>query len=83
MFLETQKIPHFTTHQLESLRYGVSIRQQLLHKIITTFETRYNCSLPELGQKLEKLEIDEHPAWEDSIEWRNGIEQLEHIQLTD
>gem|GEM_PF-1707700 len=28
MFLETQKIPHLTHHQLESLQYGVNIRQQ-------------------------------------------------------
>jgi len=83
MSLETQKIPHLTPHQLESLRYGVGVRQELLHQIITTFETRYNCSLPELERKLETLEIDEHPAWEDSIEWRNGSEQLEHIQLTE
>jgi len=41
MFLETQKIPHITPHQLESLQYGVNIRQQLLHQIITTFETRF------------------------------------------
>jgi hypothetical protein len=77
MYVETQEIPHFTQSKLESLRYGVSIRQQLLHQIITTFETRYNCSLSELEGKLENLEIDEHPAWEDSIEWRNGVEQLE------
>jgi len=41
MFLETQKIPHLTLYQLENLRYGVSIRQKLLHQIITTFETRF------------------------------------------
>jgi len=83
MYVETQEIPHFTPSKLESLRYGVSIRQQLLHQIITTFETRYNCSLSELEGKLETLEIDEHPVWEDSIEWRNGVEQLLNPDLPD
>jgi len=83
MYIETQELPSLTSSTLDTLRYDVNVRWQLLHQIISTFETRYNCSLPELERKLENLEIDEHPAWEDSIEWRNGVEQLERIQLTE
>jgi ABC-type phosphate transport system auxiliary subunit len=83
MYVETQEMPNFTPQKLESLRSGDRYRRQLLHQIVTVFETRYNCSLSELERKLENLEIDEHPAWEDSIEWRNGVEQLEHIQMTE
>jgi DNA integrity scanning protein DisA with diadenylate cyclase activity len=83
MFIETQELPNITPSMLNNLQYEVSVRRQLLHQIVTTFENRYNCSLQEFEQKLNRLEIDEHPAWEDSIEWRNGIEQLERIQLTE
>jgi hypothetical protein len=51
--------------------------------ILVVFVYNVNGLLPELERNLETLEIDEHPTWEDFIEWRNGIEQLEHFQLTE
>jgi hypothetical protein len=69
--------------KLESLRREVHARKNLLLQIIQTFESRYECSLEELERKLESREIDEHPAWEDSIEWRNAVEQFDRIQLSE
>ncbi len=77
------KLPNVTPDKLESLQYDVSIRKNLLHQRIETFKARYNCSLAELEGKLENMEIEEHPAWEDSIEWRNAVEQLDHIELSE
>jgi hypothetical protein len=71
------------TAELESLRREVHARKNLLLQIIQTFESRYECSLEELERKLENREIDEHPAWEDSIEWRNAVEQFDRIQLSE
>ena len=31
--------------------------------------------------QLETGQIEAHPAWEDAIEWRNAVEQLDRIQL--
>lgn len=63
-----------------TLQNNVNTQQILLQQIIATFEKRYNCSLAELEHKLNNLDIDEHPAWEDSIAWRNAVEQLEQIK---
>ncbi len=54
-----------------------------MQQVIDTFESQYGFTLAELERKLNTLEIDEHPAWEDSIEWRNAIEQLERIELSE
>ena len=75
------KPPNLTPDQLTGLQVEVSARQNLLRQIIIGFERRYRCSLEELERKLENMEISEHPAWEDSIEWRNAVEQLERILL--
>ena len=72
-----------TYDRVESLQYNVSTRKNLLQRSIETFEARYKCSLTELERKLENLEIDEHPTWEDSIEWRNAVEQLDYIELSE
>ena len=77
------KLPNITPDKLESLQNDVSVRKNLLRQLIQTFEARYNCSLAELESKLENMEIDEHPAWEDSIEWRNAVEQLDRSQLSE
>ena len=77
------KPPNLTPDQLTGLQVEVSARQNLLRQIIIGFERRYRCSLEELERKLENMEISEHPAWEDSIEWRNAVEQLERIQLSE
>jgi hypothetical protein len=76
-------LPNVTPDKLTSLQHDLHTRKDLLRQIISTFEARYECSLVELERGLENLEIDEHPAWENSIEWRNAVEQLERIQLSE
>ncbi len=50
--------------------------------IVKKFEKKYGCSLEELEMKIEKegVPVDNHEIWEDSIEWRNAIEELEKLK---
>ena len=50
--------------------------------IVKKFEKKYGCSLEELERRIEKegVPIDNHEIWEDSIEWRNAIEELEKLK---
>lgn len=79
----TIQIPNITPDKLESLQDDIHIRKNLLSQRIETFAARYHCSLADLERKLENLKIEEHPAWEDSIEWRNALEQLDRIELSE
>ena len=76
-------LPDITPDKLQRLNYDILNRQQILRQIISAFEARYGFSLPELERKLENREIEEHPAWEDSIEWRNALEQLNSARLSE
>jgi hypothetical protein len=77
------KLPNITLDELANLQNDIEARQGFLRQRINVFEARYHCSLSELEQQLENREIAEHPAWEDSIEWRNAFEQLEQSQLSE
>ena len=77
-----EQVPNISANALAGLQQQVQGRRKLLEQQIAVFEKRYQCSLPELEQKLETQEIEEHPAWEDSIEWRNALEQLEQTELS-
>ena len=83
MDVSTVKVPDITPEKLEGLREDVHARKALLMQAIRALEARYQCSLADLEQKLESAEIEEHPAWEDSIEWRKALEQLDRIKLSD
>ena len=50
--------------------------------IVKKFEKKYGCSLEELEKKIVKdgVPIDDHKIWEDSIEWRNAVEELEKLK---
>ncbi len=50
--------------------------------IVKKFEKKYNCSLEELEKKIEEkgIPVDNHEIWEDSIEWRNAVEELEKLR---
>jgi len=50
-------------------------------EIVKKFEKKYGCSLEELEKKIERegVSIDNHEIWEDSIEWRNAVEELEKL----
>jgi arginyl-tRNA synthetase len=51
-------------------------------EIVKKFEKKYDCSLEELEKKIERegVSIDNHEIWEDSIEWRNAVEELEKLK---
>jgi len=50
--------------------------------IVKKFEVKYGCSLKELEERIEKegVPVDNHEIWEDSIEWRNAVEELERLK---
>ncbi len=72
-----EQMPNISASKLAGLQSEVQTHRKLLQQRIAAFEKQYRCRLPELEQKLDNQEIEEHPAWEDSIEWRNALEQLE------
>jgi transcription initiation factor TFIIIB Brf1 subunit/transcription initiation factor TFIIB len=71
-----------TLRELEKLQRDILARESLLRQIILCFEEKHQCSLEEFERKLEDLELPEHPHWEESIEWRNAVEQLHRLQLS-
>ena len=50
--------------------------------VIARFERKYRCSLEELEARIERegVPMDDHEIWEDSIEWRNAVEEAERIR---
>ncbi len=70
-----------TPATLRRLQDEIAGRQLLLERIVTQFEHRYVCSLESLEARLARRAIEEHPAWEDSIEWRNAVEQLQALKV--
>ena len=77
-----EQLPNISASKLANLQSEVQSRRKLLQQRLAAFERQYDCRLPELEQKLANQEIEEHPAWEDSIEWRNALEQLEQTELS-
>jgi chromosome segregation and condensation protein ScpB len=56
-------------------------QEELLETVIRRFERRYDESSVELEGRLDRGEGQEHPDWEDSIEWRNAVESLRRAQM--
>jgi hypothetical protein len=77
-----EQIPNISASALAGLQSRVETQRKLLEQRITAFEKQYQCTLPELERKLDTQETKEHPVWEDSIEWRNALEQLEQTKLS-
>ena len=50
--------------------------------IVKKFEKKYGCSLEDLEKRIEEegVSVDNHEIWEDSIEWRNAVEELEKLK---
>jgi len=50
--------------------------------IVEKFRKRYGCDLKELEKKIkcEGVPVDKHEIWEDSIEWRNAVEEIEKLR---
>ena len=55
---------------------------ELYEALIAKFERKYRCSLEELEARIERegVPVDDHEAWEDSIEWRNAVEEAGRIK---
>jgi hypothetical protein len=52
-----------------------------LQTVIRGFKARYDESLSALEARLARGEGQEHPDWEDSIEWRNAVEALRRTRM--
>jgi hypothetical protein len=83
--LSAAALPTFPTHvekrSLVRLLEETQTKETLLKETIQRLEEKHQCSLDELEARLGRGEGREHPDWEDAIEWRNGIEMLQHTQL--
>ena len=66
---------------LTRLREDLTRREALLKTVVQRFEARYGSSLEALESRLERGEGQEHPDWEDSIEWRNAQDELQQTGL--
>ncbi len=46
------------------------------------FEEKYGCSLEGLEKRIDRegVPLDNHEMWEDSIEWRNAVEEIEKLR---
>lgn len=53
---------------------------KLYEEIVRGFERKHG-KLEEFEKKLNVAEIEEHPNWEESIEWRNAIEEMEKFKM--
>lgn len=68
---------HVDPTTLRKLAEETQGRETLLRQVIRQMEQQYGCSLAELEARLSRGEGQEHPDWEDSIEWRNAVEALQ------
>jgi len=71
---------NISRNALTHLRDDLSRRESVLQAMIHRFESQYKISLDALETRLSQGEGQEYPDWEDSIEWRNALDQL---KLTD
>ena len=66
-----------STATLGNLLTDTNGRTLVLQATIRRFEECYKVSLPALEARLARGDGEEHPDWEDSIEWRNAVETLQ------
>ena len=50
--------------------------------IVDKFRKKYMCTLEELEDRIERegVPVANHEIWEDSIEWRNAVEEAEKLR---
>ena len=63
---------------MKKLREEVEYHEAIVKK----FEKKCGCSLEDLERRIEEegVPVDNHEIWEDSIEWRNAVEELEKLK---
>jgi hypothetical protein len=72
---------NISRNALTRLHDDVARRESVLEAMIRRFETQYKVSLEAFEARLAQGQGQEHPDWEDSIEWRNAIDQLKQADL--
>lgn len=71
-----------TPRNVRTLKENSTARELLLRQIVQGFERKYNTSLEVFEERLSRGQVPEHPEWEDSIEWRNAVEELEQTHVS-
>jgi len=71
--------------EAEILRKGVAsyVERELREARVRVDELRdtYGVEVPaEVGALIERGDVDEHPAWEDLIEWENLTTRIERLE---
>lgn len=66
---------------LTRLRADLARRESVLDALIGRFKKKYGGTLEALESRLMQGQGQEHPDWEDSIEWRNAVEELQRANL--
>ena len=72
---------NISRNALTRLRDDLARRESILQTMIRRFESQYEVSLDVFEARLAQGQGQEHPDWEDSIEWRNAIDQLKQADL--
>lgn len=72
---------NISRNALTRLRDDLSRRESVLQAMIQRFETQYDISLESFETRLAQGKGQEHPDWEDSIEWRNAVDALKQADL--
>ena len=71
-----------TPRSVQILKETSTAREALLQQIIQGFERKYGASLVAFEGQLALGHAPEHPGWEDSVEWRNAVEELEQTRVS-
>jgi len=72
--------PGISTEMLVGLLNEARERESVLRAIIKRFEQHYGGGLEDIESRLGRGKGQEHPDWDDSIEWRNAIEALQRTR---
>ena len=72
---------NISRNALTHLRDDLARRESVLQTMIHRFETQYKISLETFEARLAQGQGQEHPDWEDSIEWRNALDELKQADL--
>ena len=72
---------NISRHALARLGDDLARREAILQSIIHRFETQHNVPLEAFEARLAQGKGQEHPDWEDSIEWRNALDELKQTDL--
>jgi len=72
--LERKMVKELQAHLLKELA--------LFRGICNRFRDKYKMTLGELEEKTKRegVSVEKHEVWEDSIEWRNAVEETEKLE---